>query len=470
MSLTLKVPSIGESIQEATVGIWKKAEGDWVELDEPLVEIESEKATLEIPAPGAGILKKILRRQGETVAIGEALADIDETATRLDSAAGTRPPAERKAPREAGAAASAPARPESPGPTVSRPSAPAADLGPPGAAAGAAPAKVGEAGEGSSASLRAAPSARRAMMEAGLVPADVTGTGRGGRIQPMDVSRALEARQSNGGQGGGGGGRNGDGGGGGVPGSAPPLRVPAMPISPAVLVDGARERVVAMTPLRRTIARRLVEAQHTAAILTTFNEVDMSGVLAMRERYQDRFSKQYGVKLGFLGFFVKAVIEALKAFPSVNAEVRGNDVLYKDHYDIGVAVGGGKGLVVPVLRDADRMSFAEVEKTVAALAAKAKDNKLQMAELEGGTFTISNGGIYGSMMSTPILNPPQSGILGLHAIQKRAAVVDDQLVIRPMMYVALSYDHRIVDGREAVQFLVRVKECVETPERILLEI
>jgi len=234
-----------------------------------------------------------------------------------------------------------------------------------------------------------------------------------------------------------------------------------MPISPAVLVDGARERVVAMTPLRRTIARRLVEAQHTAAILTTFNEVDMSGVLAMRERYQDRFSKQYGVKLGFLGFFVKAVIEALKAFPSVNAEVRGNDVLYKDHYDIGVAVGGGKGLVVPVLRDADRMSFAEVEKTVAALAAKAKDNKLQMAELEGGTFTISNGGIYGSMMSTPILNPPQSGILGLHAIQKRAAVVDDQLVIRPMMYVALSYDHRIVDGVAANSFLWRVTELLE---------
>jgi 2-oxoglutarate dehydrogenase E2 component (dihydrolipoamide succinyltransferase) len=225
-----------------------------------------------------------------------------------------------------------------------------------------------------------------------------------------------------------------------------------------------------MTPLRRTIARRLVEAQHTAAILTTFNEIDMSGVLRLRERYQDKFTKQHGMKLGFMGFFVKAAIEALKAFPAVNAEVRGSDVIYKDHYDIGVAVGGGKGLVVPVLRDADRLSFAEVEKTLAALAGKAKDNKLQLAELEGGTFTISNGGVYGSMMSTPILNPPQSGILGLHAIQKRAVVVEDQIVIRPMMYVALSYDHRIVDGREAVQFLVRVKDCVETPERILLEI
>jgi 2-oxoglutarate dehydrogenase E2 component (dihydrolipoamide succinyltransferase) len=225
-----------------------------------------------------------------------------------------------------------------------------------------------------------------------------------------------------------------------------------------------------MTPLRKTIARRLVEAQHQAAILTTFNEIDMSGVLGLRERYQDKFTKQHGMKLGFMGFFVKAAIEALKSFPAVNAEVRGTDVIYKDHYDIGVAVGGGKGLVVPVLRDADRLSFAEVEKTIAALAAKAKENKLQLAELEGGTFTISNGGVYGSMMSTPILNPPQSGILGLHAIQKRAVVVDDQIVIRPMMYVALSYDHRIVDGREAVQFLVRVKDCVETPERILLEI
>ena len=231
-----------------------------------------------------------------------------------------------------------------------------------------------------------------------------------------------------------------------------------------------RERVVPMSPLRKTVARRLVEAQHTAAILTTFNEVDMSGVMALRERHQERFQKQHGVKLGFMSFFVKAAIEALRAFPAVNAEVRGTDVVYKDHYDIGVAVGGGKGLVVPVLRDADRLSFAAIEKAIGELAVRARDNKLGLKELEGGTFTISNGGIYGSLLSTPILNPPQSGILGLHAIQKRAVVVNDAVVVRPMMYVALSYDHRLVDGREAVQFLVRIKDCVEDPERLLLEV
>jgi len=231
-----------------------------------------------------------------------------------------------------------------------------------------------------------------------------------------------------------------------------------------------RERVVPMSPLRKTIARRLVEAQHTAAILTTFNEVDMSGVMSLRERHQERFLKQHGIKLGFMSFFVKAAIEALRAFPAVNAEARGTDVVYKDHYDIGVAVGGGKGLVVPVLRDADRLSFAAIEKAIGDLAVRARDNKLGLKELEGGTFTISNGGIYGSLLSTPILNPPQSGILGLHAIQKRPVVINDAIVVRPMMYVALSYDHRLVDGREAVQFLVRIKECVEDPERLLLEV
>ncbi|HEY8927426.1 MAG TPA: dihydrolipoyllysine-residue succinyltransferase, partial [Polyangia bacterium] len=238
----------------------------------------------------------------------------------------------------------------------------------------------------------------------------------------------------------------------------------------AVTGDDADERIVPMTQLRKTIARRLVEAKNTAAMLTTFNEIDMTNVMALREKYQERFTKAHGIKLGFMSFFAKAAIEALRAFPAVNAEIRGTDIVYKDHYDIGVAVGGGKGLVVPVVRGADRMSFAELEKTIASLGARAKDNKLQMADLEGGTFTISNGGIYGSMMSTPILNPPQSGILGLHAIQKRAVVIEDAVVVRPMMYVALSYDHRIVDGREAVQFLVKVKDCVETPERILLEV
>ncbi len=412
MSLTLKVPGIGESIQEATVGLWKKAEGDFVAMDEPLVEIESEKATLEVPSPGAGLLKKILHKQGDTVTIGEALAEIDETAKASDKPA-DKPPAKEKNPGQAKPAA--PAMPE-------EASAPAV---------------------GADGALRAPPSARRLMSETGLSPDDVKGSGRGGRIQTQDVVRTLDERKPE-----------------------PVVTRASLPSA----VDEGQERIVPMTPLRKTIARRLVEAKNTAAMLTTFNEIDMSNVLALRERYQERFTKQHGIKLGFMSFFVKAAIEALRAFPSVNAEIRGTDIVYKDHYDIGVAVGGGKGLVVPVVREADRMSFAELEKTIGALAVRAKENKLQMPELEGGTFTISNGGIYGSMMSTPILNPPQSGILGLHAIQKRAIVVDDAVVVRPMMYVALSYDHRLVDGREAVQFLVRVKDCVETPERILLEV
>jgi 2-oxoglutarate dehydrogenase E2 component (dihydrolipoamide succinyltransferase) len=276
----------------------------------------------------------------------------------------------------------------------------------------------------------------------------VKGTGRGGRIQQQDVVRTLEEKERERG------------------GAASEAR----PAAPSPATDASRERVVPMSVLRKTVARRLVEAQQTAAILTTFNEVDLSRVLALRERFQERFLKQHGVKLGFMSFFVKAAIEALRGFPSVNAEIRGTDIVYKDHYDIGVAVGGGKGLVVPVVRDADRLSFAELEKTIGDLAARARDNKLMMKDLEGGTFTISNGGVYGSMLSTPILNPPQSGILGLHAIQKRPVASGDQIVLRSMMFLALSYDHRLVDGREAVQFLVRVKECVEDPDRILLEV
>jgi 2-oxoglutarate dehydrogenase E2 component (dihydrolipoamide succinyltransferase) len=293
------------------------------------------------------------------------------------------------------------------------------------------------------------------MTESGIAPSEVKGTGRGGRISKTDVERAVEARSQ------------------GTPAPVPAPGVPEIVLEIPVGArpdTGARERVVPMSPLRKTVARRLVEAQQTAAILTTFNEIDMSSVMALRERYQDRFVKQHGLKLGFMSFFVKAAIEALKAFPSVNAEIRGADVVYKDHYDIGVAVGGGKGLVVPVVRDADALSFAALEKTIGELAVRARDNKLTMKELEGGTFTISNGGVYGSLLSTPILNPPQSGILGLHAIQKRPVVVGEAVVVRSMMYVALSYDHRLIDGREAVQFLIRVKECVEDPERILLEV
>jgi len=424
MSLELKVPGIGESIQEATVGLWKKAEGDFVAIDEPLVEIESEKATLEVPSPGAGVLKKILRKQGDTVTIGEVLAEIDDAAK----------PAAKAEVKADGKNDKAKAKPSNGEPV--KPVATVASTAP------TSPAMTAAAVD--TTGVRGGPAARRMMTETGLSAEEVKGSGRGGRIQTQDVVRALDERKA----------------------PEPVMTRPTLP--PAA--DEGQERIVPMTPLRKTIARRLVEAKNTAAMLTTFNEIDMSNVLALRERYQERFTKQHGVKLGFMSFFVKAAIEGLRSFPAVNAEIRGTDIVYKDHYDIGVAVGGGKGLVVPVVRDADRMSFADLEKTIAGLAVRAKENKLQMPELEGGTFTISNGGIYGSMMSTPILNPPQSGILGLHAIQKRAVVVDDAIVIRPMMYVALSYDHRLVDGREAVQFLVRVKDCIETPERILLEI
>ena len=446
MALSLKVPTIGESISEATLGAWKHAEGDYVNVDEPLVEVESEKATFEVPSPGAGILRKILRKAGDTVTVGEVIAEIE--------------PASREA--AAPAASAVPSSPAAATPAASAAPAPANGNGRPAVAASAPPAVVSApADDGGSMrapssgdALRAPPSARRLLAETGIAPSEVKGTGRGGRISTQDVVRALEEREHR---------------------DAPavetraPAPVPSAP-APVTVLDGARERIVPMSPLRRTVAKRLVEAQATAAILTTFNEVDMSKVLALRERYQERFLKQHGVKLGFMSFFVKAAIEALRAFPSVNAEIRGTDVIYKDHYDIGVAVGGGKGLVVPVVRDADRLSFAELEKTIGELAVRARDNKLMMKDLEGGTFTISNGGVYGSMLSTPILNPPQSGILGLHAIQKRPVAAGDQIVLRSMMYLALSYDHRLVDGREAVQFLVRIKECVEEPDRMLLEI
>ena len=412
MAMELRVPALGESVREATLGAWKHAEGDEVSVDEPLVEVESEKATVEVPSPGAGILRKILRKAGDTVAVGEVIAEIEQ----LGAGAAAKPSAAVNG-RKAGNGNGRPAAPEA---------------------------------------VRAAPSARRALADSGLSADEVKGSGRGGRISKQDVTRALEEQARP------------------APSpaadEAPAAFRPAPSPAPAPVVDSARERVVAMSPLRKTVARRLVEAQHAAAILTTFNEIDMSSVLALRERHQERFVKQHGVKLGFMSFFVKAAIDALKTYPGVNAEVRGSDIVYKDHYDIGVAVGGGKGLVVPVVRDADRLSFAEIETTIGELAARARDNKLGLKELEGGTFTISNGGVYGSLLSTPILNPPQSGILGLHAIQKRPVAVGDAVVVRPMMYVALSYDHRLVDGREAVQFLVRIKECVENPERLLLEV
>ena len=415
MSVQLKVPSLGESVTQATIGAWLKKEGDPVQADEPVVEVESEKATVAVPAPAAGILRKVLRGSGDAVAVGEVIGEIEEGARAAAPPKNGPAVALPPAPVQAAAAVPVQATPAPP-----RAAAPPV---PPAPAAGA---------------RRATPSARRLLAEHGLAAEAVPAAGA---VRRDDVVRALEAK-------------------------------PAAPVAPSgPAPDGARERVVAMSPLRRTVARRLVEAQQTAAILTTFNEVDMSRVLALREKHGAAFQERYGVKLGFMSFFVKAAVEALRAFPAVNAEVRGTDIVYKDHYDVGVAVGGGKGLVVPIVRDADQLSFAEIERTIGELARKARDNRITMEDLEGGTFTISNGGIYGSMLSTPILNPPQSGILGLHKVQKRAVVLpDDTIAARPMMYLALSYDHRLVDGREAVSFLIKVKEVVEDPERILLEV
>ncbi len=394
MAVELKVPALGESVSRAVVGVWLKREGDAVAADEPVVEVESEKATVALPAPAAGRLARILRTQGTEVAVGETIGLIEESGARATASAAPPPRPAAPAPR---LAAAAPPAPAAPAPRAL----PAAEPGP---------------------TPRLSPSARRHQAEGGTAPAAA-------------LSLAPD-----------------------------PAATPAPPAPP-----GPRERAVAMSPLRRTVARRLLEAQSTAAILTTFNELDLSRVLALRERHGAAFQEKHGVKLGFMGFFVRAAVEALRAYPAVNAEIRGNDIVYKEHYDLGVAVGGGKGLVVPVIRDADRLGLAEIEKSLAELARKAREGRITMEELAGGTFTITNGGIYGSLLSTPILNPPQSGILGLHKIEKRPVVGEnDQVLVRPMMYAALSYDHRLVDGREAVGFLVRVKELIEDPERILL--
>ncbi len=402
MSVELVIPSMGESVKSAIISRWLKKPGDAVKLDEALVEVDSDKATAELPSPVAGVVEALLVAEGDEVAIGQVIARI---------AAGV---AVAVAPADAANAA----------------------------VKAAAPAAAGPAG----------PAVRQALRDAGVDAADVQGTGKGGRITRADVDAPRAA-------------------------AAPVTPAPAAPIAavnPPVLVGDEPVEIVPMTNLRRRIAERLVEAQSTAAILTTFNEVDMSAVLALREKYQDRFAKKYGIKLGFMSFFVKAAIEALKAFPSANAEIRGTDIVYKHYYHVGVAVSGARGLVVPVVRHADRLSFAETEQVIAGYGQKAKEGKITVDDLQGGTFTISNGGIFGSMMSTPILNPPQVAILGMHAIQKRAVVVSgpegDQIVVRPMMYLAMSYDHRLLDGREAVMTLVRIKECIENPERILLEI
>ncbi len=390
MPVELKVPSAGESITEVEIGEWKKTPGDNVRQDETVVVIESEKASLDLPAPESGTITAILKKTGETAKVGEVIALLE--------------PGQVK---------------------VAPPSVPAAM---PAAEPTAQP--------------RVMPAAARAAAEHKLNIEEIKPTGPGGRLLKEDVLRQVEK----------------------------PLPELPKPATRTVSLSDRREEVVRMTPLRRTVAKRLVEAQQTAALLTTFNEVDMSAVVAMRKQYQESFTAKHGVKLGFMSFFVKATIDALRQCPPLNAEVRGNDIVYRNYHDIGIAVGSGKGLVVPVLRGADRMSFAEIELAIADFGKRAQDNKITLDDLEGGTFTISNGGVYGSLLSTPIVNPPQSGILGLHAIQDRPVAREGQVVIRPMMYLALTYDHRIVDGREAVTFLKRIKEVIEEPARMLTEV
>ena len=402
----IMTPALGESVSEATVARWTKKPGESVRKDEILVELETDKVSLEVAAPADGVLESISAEEGATVEPGAVLGRVRE-----------------------GAAASTPAAAPAPSaPKVAKP-APAAPAPAPAAAASAAPVL--------------APSAQRIATEGRLDPAAIAGTGKGGRVTKADALAALEARAA----------------------APPPAPAPAAPRE-----AHAREERIRMTRLRQTIARRLKEAQQTAAMLTTFNEVDMSAVMALRNTYKDAFEKTHGVKLGFMGFFVRACIHALKSVPEVNAEIDGQDLIYKNHYDIGVAVGTERGLVVPVVRDADLLSLSGIEKAIGDLGKKARDGALALDDLQGGTFTISNGGVYGSLMSTPILNAPQSGILGMHKIQERPVAVNGQVVIRPMMYLALSYDHRIVDGQGAVTFLVRVKEAIEDPQRLLLDI
>ena len=402
MAVEIRVPTLGESVTEATIATWFRKPGDAVAADEMLCELETDKVTLEVPAPVAGRLDEIIAGEGETVEVDALLATMSAGEGAGDAA-------------------------------------PAAASAPPPAADGK------DVGQATGKDVKNAPAAEKMMAEKGLDPAGVPGTGRDGRIMKEDVQRAASAVAS----------------------SPPPAAAPRTPVAAD---DTAREERVRMTRLRQTIARRLKDAQNTAAMLTTYNEVDMTAVMDLRRQYKDLFEKKHGVKLGFMSFFVKACCQALKDVPEVNAEIDGDEVVYKNFVHMGVAVGTPTGLVVPVVRDADRMSFAGIEKTISALGARARDGKLSMAEMQGGSFTISNGGVYGSLMSSPILNPPQSGILGMHRIQERPMAINGQVVIRPMMYLALSYDHRIVDGKGAVTFLVRVKEALEDPRRLLMDL
>jgi 2-oxoglutarate dehydrogenase E2 component (dihydrolipoamide succinyltransferase) len=422
------VPAVGESISEVQISQWLKKEGEWVAAGTDLVDLETEKASVQVSAPVDGILLRILKPNDQFAAVGEAIAEFQPAAKSAASA----------------------------------PSAPAPAAGP---ASPAQPAVVATAGStGSNGDVRVMPAARRMAGDLGMSPESIPGTGPGGRVLKEDVANASSGRS--------------------VPAVAPvvvspaqaPVVVPAATSIAATSIavqqgsQNRSEEVKPMSMIRRTIATRLVRAQHEAALLTTFNEVDMQPVMQLRNKYKDAFLEKHGTKLGFMSFYAKAACEALKRYPAVNAEVRGNNIVYKQYYDIGIAIGGGKGLVVPVLRNVERMSFADIERTIGEFADLAKNNRLMPEDLEGGTFTISNGGIYGSLLSTPIVNPPQSGILGLHSIQERPVAVNGQVVIRPMMYLALTYDHRIIDGREAVSFLKTIKEVIEDPARLFLEL
>ena len=407
----IRVPTLGESVTEATIGRWFKKAGDAVAVDEPLVELETDKVTIEVPAPFAGTLDEIIAKDGETVAVGALLGQISA------GAGGAKPAA-----------------------------APSKTAEPPKAAAAPAPAQ-----KSPPADAPQAPSVRKLSAESGVDASTVPGSGKDGRVTKGDMLAAIEKAAL----------------------LATPLNQPAAAVqvrAPSPADDAAREERVKMTRLRQTIARRLKEVQNTAAMLTTFNEVDMSHVMALRSQYKDAFEKKHGAKLGFMGFFTKAVVQALRDVPAVNAEIDGTDLIYKNYYHIGVAVGTDKGLVVPVVRDCDHKSIAEIEKSIADYGRRARDGQLKIEEMQGGTFTITNGGIYGSLMSTPILNAPQSGILGMHKIQERPVAIGGKVEIRPMMYLAVSYDHRVIDGKEAVTFLVRVKENLEDPARLVLDL
>jgi 2-oxoglutarate dehydrogenase E2 component (dihydrolipoamide succinyltransferase) len=444
MAIDVIVPSLGESISEAVISKWLKAIGEPIAVDEPIVDLETDKVSVALPSPAAGVLTEQKFAAGATVKVGEVIARVDPAATASVITDGGRSPDGGNAGGKGAATGTAGTAPSAASPAASQsaasPSAASVSAGPQSAGASSAAASRGAAALASARAATAAPTTAPAAPVSSAVPQ--------ARTLPPSVRKAMRE---------------------GAPAPAP-IAAPSLQAPSTPTVAGPNEEVVSMSPLRRKIAERLVAAQHTAAILTTFNEVDMTAVMALRAKYQDSFVARHGIKLGFMSFFVRACVESLKLWPGLNAELRGTDIIYKKHYDFGIAVGGGKGLVVPVVRNVDERGMAGIEKEIARLADKAKSNTLTLDELQGGTFSITNGGIYGSMMSTPLLNMPQTGILGMHNIVKRPMAVGDEIKLRPMMYLALSYDHRVVDGREAVSFLVGVKERIEAPERLMLEI